>query len=327
MSTRLVPTPERTEERVRQLATVDANGRTTIRLPRRRVGQPCIVSRLIGATVAVTNPVLLDAFGRVVVNGWGSPDTGPPYAVVEGAATDFGVGSTAGVGSIFTTATGLRKSIASPIGVTDITLTGAQSVVGAFARQMGLMARVQGDPMIDTYYCARCVMDAAGNTTAIRIEKSINGVGRTTLAIFTYPVALTAGLTQVRITCVGFTISASAWKDVEPSNPQVSATDLDIPGAGGVGAFMNMNGADTSEGRFDNFLAESLQTGPIWDAYINSPDQLFNIVDSSIVPVDRWIPQIVNGQRLNPGEELVITSREGTPGTQAVVTCSFVYST
>jgi len=65
----MIPAPTRTEERARGTAVIDSNGEVSIRLPRRRPGQPCIVSRLIAAIPANSDNVLRDTFERVVAAG------------------------------------------------------------------------------------------------------------------------------------------------------------------------------------------------------------------------------------------------------------------
>jgi len=324
----MIPAPTRTEERARGTAAIDANGEVSIRLPRRRPGQPCIVSRLIAAIPANSDNVLRDTFERVVAaGGWGTPDVGQPYVVQQGTAAFYSVGvglGGGGVGKISPVASGSRQTIASPIELRDVTARGTLQFIPVLAAglRMGLTAR-QSDGF--NYYYLVGIIGAAGTVTDIQLNKNVAGTA-TTLATLTLPTALAAPV-FVRLDCVGSLISGSMWTTSEPVSPMVSVIDFELPGPGGVGAFLDFNAADTDTGEFDNFLAGSATIPPVWDAYVDSTEQLINLVDSSIVPVDRWIPQIVNGQRLNPGEDLIVNGREGTVGTQAVVTCSFVYST
>lgn len=317
-----VPAPTRTEERVRQLTTTDTDGAGIIKLPRRRPGQPCIVSRLIAAFTPVQNPILRDSFERLVAaGGWGNPNVGPPYAVVSGTAANYDVAG--GVGQITLPATLTRHAIASPVDLDEVSFLGHVMSNTGFdptTSFMGLIARVAAG--IDIYYA----LEIRADGLQLRLTKDIAGT-ITVLASITLAAALTFPV-AMRLACSGDTVSGSAWNDIEPDPPMLAALDFDIPSSGGVGAFARSGVAAGSDvATFDNFLVEDVTTGPIWDAYINDEAQLVNLIDSSVIHITPWIPQIVNGQRLNPSEELRIVLREGAPIREAVVTCSFVYST
>jgi hypothetical protein len=323
MSARLVPTPTRSEERVRQLGTLTSAGRAEIRLPRRRVAQPAIVSRLIAAVKAIDNPILDDNFERIVAaGGWGSPSTGPAYSLVTGTAADFSVPGNTGRISIPADLT--RQAIESFVNVADVSFNGfimSHSGFDPTTSFMGLFARGVGGLFSDLYYA----IEVRADGVQVQLTKMLSG-SRTVLATITPAVPLTFPV-ALNITCVGFLITGSAWNTAQPDPPMLSAIDLDFPNSGSVGAFAQSGvAAGTDVVDFDNFLVNDVTPGPTWDAYIDNT-QLINIIDSSVVPVDRWIPQIVNGQRLNPGEQLIILPREGRGNEQVVVTCSFVYST
>jgi hypothetical protein len=128
---------------------------------------------------------------------------------------------------------------------------------------------------------------------------------------------------NIRGRITGSTITGTVWAGAEPG-AQATAIDLDILTAGNVGATGEVAGVGGTI-QWDNLEVTPEAGSPIWDAYVNDTGQLINLIDSSVTATDRWIPQITNGQRLNPGEQLVIAPRAGITGTQVIVTGSFVY--
>jgi len=322
-----VPTPTRTEEKIRQVATLDANGAATITLPRRRPGQPAIVSRLIGAIPASAADVLQDAFERTVLvaaDTWGTPaPLGPAWVKIidDGANQQYGVGAptfTAGRGGFATLDAVARQFlIQAPVGVKDVDVF-VRSLLGpltAGAQGPGIAARLNAAGTLGYW------MWVDGTNVSIRTGNP-DGLG-TVLATVAKALAVPFNM---RLNVVGSTISARAWAAaaIEPTAWDLQVINLTLANTGGVGAWARIT--TTNQYEFDDMIATSGIISPIWDAYIDSPSQLINIIDSSVTPTDRWIPQIVNGQRINPGEQLVIAPRSGQAGTQAVVTCSFVYA-
>lgn len=322
LPSRYIPRPARIEERVRVVATLDGNGAATIKLPRRRPAQPAIVSRLIAAIPTGTTQILLDTFTRVIANTWSSPDVGAAYARL-GTGNTFDWDVAAGVGTYQQPGAGTGAQVSAPNAMLNGNVI-AQVSGGTATSFIGVCFRQQG--AADTYYA---VLARLVNTPPIQIngiEVIRRDAGVTT--VIAGPNAVTAfnppGL--IRGVIDGTVITGQVWPvgSAEPA-AQINAIDLTYRTAGNVGAAGITAGAgDTLS--WDNLVANATTASPIWDAYINSTDQLINLIDSSVIAIDRWIPQITNGQRLNPGEELIVAPRDGIPSTQAVVTCSFVYS-
>jgi hypothetical protein len=337
----MIPAPTRTEERVHGTGAFDANGEVTIRLPRRRPGQPAIVSRLIGATVEPDNPTVQDSFHRnVAEDGWGAPgdrptDRGPPYikTLDDGADQKYGVNGQSGT-MLNNTAVARNWQIYEPIDAFNFDAYIAEPAAGAVSanvRWIGITGRVfrtnfaAGEGYLLAYDGAKLSLNAAN---AFGFDDLPQGFGfMDTIGIV--PAAFGGIGIRLRFQCEGDTLRGKVWSATSTTEPvawTIEATSLIYGQPGGVGVYWHANALILANS-WDDFIVNVFQAPPIWDAYISDPDQLLNLIDSSVVPTSRWIPQIVNGQRLNPGEELVVIAREGTLGDQAVVTCSFVYST
>lgn len=318
MSARGIPSPQRTEERVRQLATLDATGTATIKLPRRRVGQPAIVSRMIAAVPAVSTAIARDSFNRAIAaNGWGQADLGGTWAIVIGTAANFRV--TVASGGEFIGGGGEKViTLPGPLGDGNILLRINPNATSADAARV--LARWASST--DGYFLRLSTAGGIG-FPVIQVFRRLAGVDAA-ISGASAGGALAAPY-FVRFALAGSTLSGTIWNpsvSVEPA-PQVQAIDTTFPNPGLIG----VGSAGANNMNFDDYVVTGSLSSPIWDAYINDTAQLLNLIDSSVTPVDRWIPQITNGQRLNPGEELIIVPRGGVSGTQIVVTCSFVYST
>ena len=276
------------------------------------------MSRLLGAVPAAAGNVLEDPFTRVEANGWGTPSTiGPPYAVLGGNAADFSVNGTEGV--IANVAT--LDTIASPLNLADVNAAcrifmGAAGVGGVGSHRL----IVRAADASNYYYIELNYASFGATYNASNLGRRVAGVDTVLVAGPNPGVASVF----VRLVATGSTITASLWTASEGA-PFATAQDLALTAPGSVGA--SRGAVINSTMSMDNLVVTSPGAIPIWDAYVNDSSQLINLIDSSVVPVDRWIPQITNGQRLNPGDELIVVPRSGQVGSQAIVTCSFVYST
>lgn len=312
----VVPHPTRTEERFRALGTLDTNGTTTIRLPRRRPGQPAIVSRLIAAIPAAAGDVLQDTFTRVTANGWGTPSPlGPAYVILEGAAATFGTdGALANL--LNPAGSANTNGIHSPVGLANVRASVRYALGGGPVAgwRIRLIARAAAGV---NYYYVEGVTDGTPNIITVNLGKRVASVDT---IIATAATAALAPPQPMVLTCLGSAISGSIGAVA------LATTDFTITAAGGVGA-ARVSTAVNQQVNYDDLSAAASAGSPIWDAYINDTGQLINLIDSSVDPVDRWIPQITNGQRLNPGEDLIVVPRSGVAGSGIIVTGSFVYST
>jgi len=305
-------------ERVKAFGTYVGGSMEPIKVYTVRPGHPVTVSRLIVATNSFPGFMLLDQFERIVApGGWGSPNVGLPYAVQEGAAADFQVNL--GVGQIASGGGVARHSVSSDVagfGPIDVSITGVITNVGAFpaASVLGLTAR----QFLNLYY--EVFVRADG--TQVSLGKYFAGT-ETVMATAALVPALAPPI-HLRLTCTANTISGSAWSGVEPSTPMLEAIDFDLLTTGGVGALAQSSAAVAATAFFDTFVATAAPLLPIFDAYLGDPgikrgggaggstveaSNLQNIIDSSIFPTNRWVPQVVNGQRLFPGDQLFIVGR------------------
>lgn len=306
-------------QHVRQQGIFDSAGEVTIEVVPARPGRPVTLSRLVAAVGLGTSDVVLqDGFERVVATGWGTPDIGEPWAAIEGAETDFNVSGTVGVIEASTN----QREIASGIDAADldILVQHVNNGPGAANNFYRVIARLQSD---ETAYALTAISDASSAWTSLAIQTRNAGGVYSTIAVTVLPAAVDEGGGFMRFTLSGPNLSGSVWNAVEPAVPQVSAVDLSISAPGGVGVGSDLTAAVVSS--WDNLYVVTGGAAPIWDAFLNDSTQLQNLVDSSVDGTNRWIPQVVNGQRLEQGEKLIVVGRGGPPGQTAILSGYMVH--
>lgn len=290
----------------RTFATVDANGSAIMRVNAPRPGHPATISRLVAAVPIPSVQLLFDTFSRTIASpGWGTPNVGPAWAIRENTVNTIDVNGTIGR-LIEVTSTGLAH-VASPIASADVNFSGIMpTIVTNAARGGGLSARVQAATN-EGYW-----LEVDGTDVVLR--KGLGTGGATVLS--TVAKALVAPV-QMRLECIGTVIRGKAWTGAEPAASDVQSIDSDYAN-GGVGAWGNLDVGVAGTATFDSFEVTGSSITPTWNAYTNAV-ALENIIDSSSVPIARWVPSLVNGHRLEYGDTLFIEAAGGTPGTQAVV--------
>jgi hypothetical protein len=137
------------------------------------------------------------------------------------------------------------------------------------------------------------------------------------LATFAYGVPLPFPVSG-HLSIVGSRLEGSLWTTSEPTTPDMATSDLSITTAGGAGCGFVRNAVANATIDFDNLTAAGAAPTPTWNAYVGPITELTNIVDSSISPLTRWVPQLVNGQRLFPGQILSIVASGAPAGSQLV---------
>jgi hypothetical protein len=205
---------------------------------------------------------LSDAFGRTVVDGWGTADTGQSWTNTGGSATDFDVA--AGVGTQVNTAvsTGHYSVITNPYNNADFDITATVSTdklaVGGsqFAYVLGRFTDSS-----NTYQARLDFQTSAG--VVLTLRKRVAGVDGL-LGTFTTDLTHAAGRQfSIRMQMVGTTIKARAWQSAyaEPDYWQISTTDSALSSAGSVGVESTLSSAASNTPvtfSFDNVMTNAL---------------------------------------------------------------------
>lgn len=217
------------------------------------------------APVTVTAPVTLlaaDAFGRTVVNGFGTADTGGAWSHA-GALAAFAVN--AGSAAITSPAGGTRSAFLTGVSssavdlAADVTLQTAATGGGAYVSLLPRRAANGAD------YRAKFRYGSNGQITAQIVRTS---GGETALATLVIPgLTVAPGDTlRLRVQAIGTTsttVQAKAWRagTAEPAGWQVAATDaapaaLQAPGHIGVVLYTSSSWTGTAPTvRIDNLTA------------------------------------------------------------------------
>lgn len=233
-----------------------------------------------GARLTVTEieSVALDAFGRVVANSWGTPDTGPAYTQTGGAAGDYSVAS--GVGRHSMGSVNVFRSSVLDVGCPDVQLTVDMSWSIGSPTGAGVTRWICGR-WTDTsnYYAARMTLSTAGVMTlelVSRIAGVVAGIGTSQSAGSN----TAADWWRVTLHIAGSTLQATA-RNTTSGAPEVAVA-----------------GTDTSLTAGDSvaFLSR-LETGntnvtPIasWDLLDVQSPQTFTITQTPVNGVAKTIP-------------------------------------
>lgn len=185
---------------------------------------------------------LADTFSRVVVDGWGSADTGQAWTIEQGAATQFDVTGTAGTHTHTATNQTLLSTV--PFSSADVNASANMSLSVQPAGDSAflfLTARTQ-DAM--NFYAGRLLI-VAGGGMSVALVKRIGGVN-TTLTSASLGLTYTANTVyRMRFAVQGGVLSAKVWlaSGPEPAAYQVSIADGDLTSFGDVGVRTLLNAA------------------------------------------------------------------------------------
>jgi hypothetical protein len=298
--------------RIRAQATADSDGRCVLDQAAGLIipggpGDHWVITRMIAAVPGGQSATRVsDSFNRVVGQGWGTPNIGPPWVIVSGN----GASVTGTVGQ--TTATNDME--VDPAGLTDADLYLQVPLGGVPAASVRINLMGRASSSANSGYGLEVLGSGALNSVnTVSLIRWDAGV-RTILATVS-PGAISVPITM-HLRMISGVLSGSYWATTEPATPQVSAVDSTYS-VGGVGFYRGGSGAGTVQ--VDNLLALAAAPTPIWDAYIGDPNQLANIIDSSVTAVSRWIPALVNGQPINPGDPFAVVATGMSAGAQAVL--------
>lgn len=202
-------------------------------------------------------PVVLDTFTRVVVNGWGTTDTGQTY-VLSGPAADFDVA--AGVGTMSHPAVNSVRNAVVDIGRSDAVIQAAMSTPALALGTSDLGYVVGRYTDANNFYMARMALTTT-STVMLALRKRVGGV-ETSLGVITVPDIVYAPLARyvVKLSLAGSTLQAKLWLEaaVEPVDWMLTATDTDLV----TGSFAGMRSVlDAASAHvlpfvwvFDNFI-------------------------------------------------------------------------
>ncbi|MFE7017691.1 hypothetical protein ACFVAQ_45810, partial [Streptomyces sp. NPDC057651] len=214
--------------------------------------------RLLGPSAA---PVA-DTFTRTVSGGWGSADTGQPWAFTGGAAADYAVNGSVGQ-HVMNTRNILRYTyVPAPSADVDVRMDWALDKTAVTdSNYTFLMARY-----VDTthVYFVRAQVAPSGNIF-LTIRKR-NGAETQLGSSFTVGAYTPGTYFTTRFQVTGSTLQAKCWQrgTPEPAAWQITTTDADLTAAGAVGCRSLVGSTSTQTlpvtASFDNFQITDSQT-------------------------------------------------------------------
>ncbi|WP_055693011.1 hypothetical protein [Streptomyces prasinopilosus] len=206
-------------------------------------------------TVTAVADAVTDTFGRTAAGGWGTANTGQPWTLTGGTATDYAVGSGVGTHTMTTVNISRRTLMPQPGRDFDLQVDMATSALSTGGHQSGgPMARATDG---NNLYQARLEATPAQGLV-LTLRKRVGGT-ETVLATATLALTHTAGtFYRIRFQGQGSTLQARAWRaaDPDPGGWQVAAVDGDLTAAGemGVRSLIATSNTNTSPViRYDNF--------------------------------------------------------------------------
>jgi len=214
------------------------------------------------ATCTAITGVAEDTFGRTSTAGWGTADSGQPWAVEGGTAADYSVSSGTGRHRIATTnvfrITSLPVVTANIDLRVDIALD--QVPVGDSAYLYACIRRQDDTHM----YFAR-VQVAAGGAMFLNLRKR-NGSETLLGTAYTTPYTYAAGAWYtIRVAMIGSTIMGKVWpRTAAEPGWQATATDTDLTAAGAVALRTLLGSAATN----------TLPVTALWDGLYAGPQQM-----------------------------------------------------
>ncbi|MFJ3867914.1 hypothetical protein [Streptomyces nigra] len=186
--------------------------------------------------VDAVGPAAGDTFTRAVAGGWGPAESGQAWQV-SGLApgSHYAVNGSAGLHSIGTRNTYYVCSLPS-LSLDDVEMVATFTMpIAPTGDGVSAFVMLRTDAAATSFYMARVYFNTSG-TAQLSLRKRTPT--ETVLATYATALAHTAGTSYtVRLRVEGSTLAARFWKtgEREPSGWQVTATDTDIPGPGGLG--------------------------------------------------------------------------------------------
>lgn len=182
------------------------------------------ITQGLGAPCLDATTTIVDTFTRVVVNGWGSTDTGQAYTLA-GTAADFDVAAGVGTQS-HPVANSVRNAVVdtgSANGVFQAVMS--TPALALTVPDLGYVVGRYTDP--NNFYMARLLISTTG-TLQVALRRRVAGV-ESSLAVAGLPDLAYAPGTRfvVKLSVSGANLAAKVWIDgfVEPADWQVNAMD------------------------------------------------------------------------------------------------------
>lgn len=304
--------------------TVDSNGSGTIEYDFSSYlsGRKGIITRMIAGVApgGASSAVLLDSFTRVVAaNAWGTPDTGPPWAITVG--TLFSVNGTTGLKG---SAADGQAQAAAAVGVENGNAVATLSNMNlTLSRVYGITARQVGTVGVQCF-----VGNAAPPNLGIALCSGDISTTDTVQLIASSKVFATL-LIRMRFDWNDRTLRAKFWDSIDPEPDDfdlaVTSPSIPAPAPGGVGIFGNSGPGTVNRFNADDievFSTPATPAAPTWEAYIGDPQDPTNLIDSSQgLALPRWVPSLVNGLPVFQNDRLRIVASGGTAGDLLVSSC------
>jgi hypothetical protein len=222
-------------------------------------------------TVTSVTSALADTFTRTATNGWGTADTGQPWVIKSGAAADFDVTANAGR-HLMNTRNLYRITALDSVSIRDVeTLVKVTCPVVPTGDGLYLYSLARTDSAVANFYFAR-IFVGTNNVATLSLRKRTPA--ETVLATASATMPNVAGQAyKIRLRVEGNAIMARAWRtqDAEPGGWQVTATDTDLPAAGGVGVRTFISTTNTN----------TLPVAVPWDDFQITNAQKFNVTRSA----------------------------------------------
>lgn len=202
-------------------------------------------------SVSAIGPSIFDSYTRSAASSWGSTSTGAQPWTVAGTASDYNVTGSEATMSLGSVGTARQATLAGlSLENVDHQIS-VKLAAGVFPSGANVVAQLTGrrNGAGTTFYLAQLLMQP-GPTLAVRIQKTVSGVGTTTLA--TAPITrLSYGSNTyftLRLAIIGSTVAAKAWmtSGAEPGYWDAVVTDTSITGPGAVSVLGILSAGNTN---------------------------------------------------------------------------------
>lgn len=209
--------------------------------------------------------LVLDAFGRVVANGWGNADVGGAWSVAGVSSSEFSVNNGVAYQSLATTATVRSSFIGSNI--FDVTVT-ARATVPVVAVGGAIQARVVVRRVdINNFYMLEAKF-GVDSTVQVNLWKVVAGTSTSIASAFA-PFGYTANTSVwLQLTATGPNLTGVCWLDgTTPASTgvTVTATDSSLATPAAVGVHSSLNSLNSNPLpvaiAWSNFSAVGVQYG------------------------------------------------------------------
>ena len=186
-------------------------------------------------TVASCTGTVIDTFGRVTANGWGTANTGQVWSILSGTAADF---ATSGTQATMThSATTADHSIQLPVGLVDMDILMFLNVSIGTPTGGDIVQYIDGRMVTGSNLYRLTVRSKPANTMTADLQSVVAG----TPTVLAGPVVLGGAAASiavnVRFQIIGSTVRAKVWRafvESEPTDWLLSAADTNITAAGDV---------------------------------------------------------------------------------------------